>query len=256
MHLHPELCPCQLPLAQGPHSGTAASDQLNLTDTFPRPAPNWCPWHVFSEAGVCLGVLQPTQKPLKLPDFLSPCPLSNLLQSPESHQSWVARIHSRARTRKTPWLHCLPQGSPSLFICLAWAASAPHRALFCPPARVGPGSSCSPVPGWGEGWQEWTDSSEQSVPAKPQGNQWGFLLPYPTPQECGVTSFPPGGDCTAGLPWGFLAPKNLPCCSSTSKGFTPHQEQGIWGPAIPGSESSLKVPEGWREIQMHGNTDG
>lgn len=153
-------------------------------------------------------------------------------------------------------LHSLPQESPSLFICLAWAAAAPHRPIFCFPARVGLGSSCSLVPGRGEGRQEQTDSSEQRVIARPQGNKWKFLLPYPTPQESGVTSFPLGEDCTAVLLWGFPGPKNLPHCSSTSKGFTPHKEQRIWEPAIPGSEPSLKVPEGWREIQMHGNTDG
>lgn len=198
--------------------------------------------------------LQSTQKPLELPDFLSLCPLSNLPQSLERHQSRVVRIHSRVRPHG-----CIPSLRKAPVCLFAWRGlQLPHTDPFsAPPARVGPGSSCSLVPGQGEGQQEGTGSSEQSVVPRAQGNKRRFLLPYPTLQESRVTSFPPGEDCTAVLPWGSPAPKNLPCCSRASKGFTPHQEQRVWEPAIPGSGSSLKIPEGWRrEIQMHGNTDG
>lgn len=179
------------------------------------------------------GLFNPHKKPLKLPAFLSSCPLSNLLH-PQRGISHGGEDPQR--------LHSLPQESPTLFLCLLWAAAAPRRPIFCPPARVGPGSSCSLVPGGVKASRR--GQSEQSVVASPRGNEWRFLLPYPTPQESGVTSFPPGEDCTAVLPWGSPAPKNLPCCSSTSKGFTPHEEQRIWEPAVPGSESSLKIPEG------------
>lgn len=250
MYLHPELGSCQLPLAQGPHFDTAASDRLNLTDTFPRPAPNWCPWHILSGAGVCLGALQYTQKPLKLPDFLSLCPLSNPLQPLGRHQSWVERIHSGARPRG-----CIPSLRKVPVCLFAWRGlQLPHTDPFSVPLLM-----------WGRGAAAALSldgvkagrTGQTAVVARPQGNKWRFLLPYPTLQESRVTSFPPGEDCTAVLPWGSPAPKNLPCCSRASKGFTPHQEQRIWDPAIPGSEFSLKVPEGWRrEIQMHGNTDG
>ena len=225
---------------------------------FPMSFPCWCPWHIFSEAGVYPEALKSTQKPFKSPDFQNPCPLSNLLESPERHQSWVARIRGAARPRGgNPSF----QESPCLFICPAWSAAAPRRPVFWPPpARVGPGSSCRLISGQGEGGQERMYGSEQSVVARRRGNKPRFLLPSPAPQEFRVTSFPLGEDSTAVLPRGFPGPKNLPRCSSASKGFTPHrlpgEEQRSWEPAIPGSRSLLNVPEGRRETQMHGNADG
>lgn len=146
MYLHPELCPCQLPVAQGPPSDPAASDRVTLTDTFPRPAPNWCPWHTLSEAGVCPGALQSTQKPLKLPDFLSPCPLSNLPQPLERHQSRVVRIHSRARLQG-----CIPSLRKAQFVYLPGVGcSCPTQTLFLPPCSCGAGEQLQPRPwpGW------------------------------------------------------------------------------------------------------------
>lgn len=238
--------------------GTPRPTQLRRA--FPMSFPHWCPWHIFSEAGVYPEALKSTQKPLKLPDFQNPCPISNLLKSPKRHQSWAARICGGARP-----CSCNPslQQSPCLFICPSWSAAAPRRPICCPPppppARVGPGSSCRLISGQGEGGQAQTYSSKQSAVVRHQGNMPRFLLPSLAPQEFRVTSFPPGEDSTAVLLQGFPGPENLPRCSSASKGFALHRlpgkEQRSWEPAIPGSRSLLNVskrPEGNPDAQERG----
>lgn len=112
---------------------------------FPTSCTNWCPWHIFSEAGVRLGALQPTQKPLQLPDFLSSCPLSSLLQSPERHQSWAVRIHSRA----DPVAAFPASGKPQFVDLPGVGCSCPTQTHFLPLCWCGAGEQLQPCPWMG-----------------------------------------------------------------------------------------------------------
>lgn len=237
MYLHPGLSP----LTQGPHSAPADPDLLNLTDTFPHPFSTGALGIYFRKQVSIQRLLNPHKSPLNGPIFQNPCPLSNLFESLERHQLWVARIGGRVRACGcNPYL----QESPCLFICPAWSAVAPGRPLFCPPRRL--------ISEQGEDGQERTYGSKQSVVARHRGKKLRFLLPSPTPQEFRVISFPPGEDSTAVFPWGFPGPKNLPRCSSASKGIPPYRppgkEQKLREPTIPGSKVFIKRPRG-----MEGN---
>lgn len=49
---------------------------------FPTSFPCWCPWYIFSEAGVYPEALKSTQKPLKSPYFPEPLPTQQSVRVP------------------------------------------------------------------------------------------------------------------------------------------------------------------------------
>lgn len=148
---------------------------------------------------------------------------------------------------KSLQLQSLPSAK-SLFAHFPIVVCTTQTRLLSPPAHVGLGRICRLISGQGDGGQARAYGSEQSAGARRRGNKLRFLLPSPALQEFRVTSFPPGEDSTAVFPRGFPGPKNLPHCSSASKGFGAHrlpgEEQRSWETAIPGSRALLNVPEG------------
>lgn len=126
----PRTVPSPAPSALGTPLCPSSPRPTQPRRHFPTSFPHWCPWHIFSEAGVYLEAVKSTQKTLKSLHFQNPCPLSNLLQSLERHQSWAARIRGGARP-----CGCNPslQESPCLFFFAQCGLQLPHTDPFAEP---------------------------------------------------------------------------------------------------------------------------
>lgn len=157
--------------------------------------PHWCPWHIFSEAGVYLEALKSTRKPLKSPNSQNPCPA----QVPKEASIVGSKDLQRSKSLQ---LQSLPSAK-SLFAHLPIIVCTTQIRLLSPQAHVGLGRICRFISGQGNGGQAWAYGSKQSAGARRRGNKPRFLLPSSTLQEFRVTSFPPGEDSTAVFPRGF-----------------------------------------------------
>lgn len=91
---------------------------------FPTSFPNWCPWHIFSEAGVYPETLQCTQKLLKSPISRTPAHSASC----SGPQGGVNCGQPGSVVERDP-VAATPSSGKPLFLWPAWSAAAPCRPV-------------------------------------------------------------------------------------------------------------------------------